>query len=84
MNVDKDKEFIVVTPIKGLPSVGAYLGNRVDGYKTVFMPLGTVVTNVRKYPYELKKFWGEVDGVEYVFWKENLKPKPKARKVKGE
>jgi hypothetical protein len=84
MNVDKAKEFIVVTPIKGLSTVGAYLGNRVDGYKTIFFPLGTVVNNVRKFPYELKKFWADVDGVEHVFWKENLKPRPKAKKVKAD
>lgn len=77
-------EYVVVSPKKGLSKVPAYLGNRLDGYATHFIPEGTIVTNVRKYPYELKKFFGDINGVEYVFWKDSLKRAPKPKKTKEE
>ena len=84
MNVAPEVEFVVVSPVPGLSRVGAYKGNRMDGYITDFLPVGTVVNNVRKFPYELKKFFGDVDGVEYVFWKNTLKRKPREKKAKDQ
>ena len=75
---------VVVPQIKGLSKVPAYVGNRVDGYTTVYIPVGTPVTNVSKFPFELKKFWGDVDGVQHVFWKDSLKRAPKPKKTKEE
>lgn len=75
-------EYVVVPQVKGLSKVPAYVGNRVDGFQTVYIEVGTKVTNVSKFPYELKKFYGNVNGVQHVFWKDSLKRAPKAKKVK--
>lgn len=82
--MSNDVEYVVIPQIKGLSKVPAYLGNRVEGYVTHYIPVGTTVTNVSKFPFELKKFWGDVNGVQYVFWKDSLKRAPKPKKVKAD
>ena len=77
-------EYVVVSPKAGLSRVAAYVGNRVDGYQTVYFPVGTKVTDVSKFPYELKKFWGSVDGVQHVFWKDSLKRAGRVKKGEDE
>lgn len=77
-------DFVVVSPVKGLSKVPAYLGDRLNGYATVFLPVGTVVTDVKKFPYELKKYWGNVEGVQHVFWKDSLKRKPAKKRSEEE
>jgi hypothetical protein len=77
-------DFVVVSPVKGLSKVPAYLGDRLNGYVTVFLPVGTVVTDVKKFPYELKKYWGNVEGVQHVFWKDSLKRKPAKKRSEEE
>jgi len=82
MKVASEKEFVVVSAVPGLSKVVGYIGNRIDGYVPVAFPVGTIVNNVSKYPFELKKFWADVEGVQHVFWKDTLKPAPAKKKVK--
>lgn len=77
-------DYVVVPQVKGLSKVPAYRGNRVDGYETVYFSVGTKVTNVSKFPFELKKYWGDVDGVQHVFWKDSIKRAPRAKKGEEE
>lgn len=84
MNVAPDVAFVVVTPVVGLSRVGAKIGNRLDGYVTEFVPVGTLVTNVRKYPYENKRFYADMNGKTYVFMKDTLKRAPKPKKSKDD
>ncbi|USV41010.1 hypothetical protein [Xanthomonas phage BUDD] len=77
-------EYVVVPQVKGLSKVPAYVGNRVDGYQTVYLTVGTKVTNVSKFPYELKKFYGTIDGVVHVLWKDSIKRAPRVKKGEEE
>lgn len=74
-------EFEIVSPVRGLSTVGAQIGDRLNGYRTVFVKVGTRVNNVYRFPYEFKKFYADLDGVQHVFPSNSLK-KVSTRKVK--